>query len=265
MLALKDSMECAHFFGRLRQAPCRALLLDYDGTIAPFTAERRNARPYPVVMDLLGKIVNCGYSRVVMITGRSAKDLKSLLDGGPCPEIWGTHGLERLKPDGSYELMSAEAEQACELAEAEAWLSKEGLTSLGEVKPGAIAVHWRGLSVNVANEVRAAAYRVWSPIAARAGVKLAEFDGGLELRMSTCNKGNAVRTILGELGPASVAAYLGDDRTDEDAFRALRENDLAVLVRPECRETAAALWIKPPEELLQFLMDWQKACGGEPC
>jgi trehalose-phosphatase len=155
--------------------------------------------------------------------------------------------------------------QNLELAQAEAWLVSEGLSDLAEVKPGAIALHWRGLDPAVMNEARTAAYRVWWPIADRAGLKLEEFDGGLELRLAARNKGDAVRTILREMGEPSVAAYLGDDRSDEDAFRALRETDLGVLVRTECRNTSADLWVKPPDELLQFLIDWANACGGELC
>jgi trehalose-6-phosphatase len=55
-------------------------------------------------------------------------------------------------------------------------------------------------------------------------------------------------------------AYLGDDRTDEDAFKALAGRGLAVLVREELRPTAAAVWLRPPVELLDFLQRWMTAC-----
>ena len=59
-------------------------------------------------------------------------------------------------------------------------------------------------------------------------------------------------------------AYLGDDRTDEDAFRALRGRGLSVLVRAEPRETAADAWIRPPEELIEFLRTWRREAGRAP-
>jgi trehalose 6-phosphate phosphatase len=74
------------------------------------------------------------------------------------------------------------------------------------------------------------------------------------------DKGDAVSTILGEIGPEVPVAYLGDDRTDERAFLALRTQGLGVLVRPRWRETAAALWIRPPEGLQEFLKHWLQAC-----
>jgi len=61
-----------------------------------------------------------------------------------------------------------------------------------------------------------------------------------------------------------VCAYLGDDRTDEDAFLAIAPHGVGVLVRPELRETAAAWWLRLPEELLEFLDDWSAACRQEP-
>jgi trehalose-6-phosphatase len=53
-------------------------------------------------------------------------------------------------------------------------------------------------------------------------------------------------------------AYLGDDLTDEDAFRALKGKGLSVLVRKESRTTEADCWLKPPDELLDFLKKWHK-------
>ena len=60
-------------------------------------------------------------------------------------------------------------------------------------------------------------------------------------------------------------AYLGDDQTDEDAFRAvgdIGEKGLSVLVRTHVRETAADVWIKPPQQLIEFLENWLLASGG---
>jgi hypothetical protein len=51
--------------------------------------------------------------------------------------------------------------------------------------------------------------------------------------------------------------------TDEDAFKALKNRGLSVLVRNEFRPTAADVWIQPPQGLLDFLAEWLQACGGE--
>ena len=89
------------------------------------------------------------------------------------------------------------------------------------------------------------------------------FDGGIELRVPGRSKATAVEQLLAESGADPVSAYLGDDRTDEDAFQAIASHGLGVLVRPDLRPTAAAWWLRPPEELLDFLDQWIAACRPE--
>ena len=121
-------------------------------------------------------------------------------------------------------------------------------------------MHWRGLSADEQSDIRKIVLLGWMPVAHRTGMKLQEFDGGVEVRMPDRNKGDAVRTILTEMRPETPVAYLGDDETDEDAFGALSDRGLSILVRPYWRETAANVWINPPAELLVFLCDWLDAC-----
>lgn len=249
------------FFRQLRVGAVRVLLLDYDGTLAPFATERQRAKPYPGIIGLLSRIVGeCG-TRVVIVSGRPAHDVPQLLRVKFPLEIWGCHGCERLLPDGSYQCEELTAGAQHTVAEALEWLDREGLAGRIEHKPSGLAVHWRGLSAGDANEVRVGAFRALWPLR-RTGMIFAEFDGGLELRASERDKAHVVRTVLRESGPEACVACLGDDATDEDAFRALKGRGLSLLVRSEFRPTSADLWIKPPEELLRFLEHWIEVCGG---
>jgi len=146
------------------------------------------------------------------------------------------------------------------LADADRWLRYQGLHSRAEFKTGAVAIHWRGLEGAAAAGIRSQVLLGWLPIAQSTPMELLEFDGGIEMRMPGRDKGDAVRTILDEIGPEVPVAYLGDDLTDERAFLALGAVGLSILVRPEWRETAAALRIRPPEGLREFLMRWLQAC-----
>jgi trehalose-6-phosphatase len=65
--------------------------------------------------------------------------------------------------------------------------------------------------------------------------------------------------VLSETAAGGQIAYLGDDLTDEDAFRALKPRGLAVLVRAVLRDTSADVWIRPPRGLLHFLERWRDA------
>jgi trehalose-phosphatase len=262
MHTLNAQSTTEQFLARLAEAPHKMLLLDYDGTIAPFTPNRHEARAYPQVADILQRILHETNTQLVMVSGRPAWELRSLLPLNPIPEIWGSHGLERLHANGDYQIAEINEKQCLALNYAGNALARLNLGVRLEYKAASRALHLRGLTPAAAQHARHLVLQVWEPIVQRSGLQLIEFDGGLELKIAGHNKGDAVRTLLNETGESSAVAYLGDDQTDEDAFRGLRPQDLGVLVRPEIRETSAKAWIKPPEELHQFLGDWLLACGG---
>jgi trehalose 6-phosphate phosphatase len=255
-----DHDELDDFFTAVAQSASSALLLDYDGTLAPFSVDRQRAVPYEEVTSLLQAISDSGRTRLVIITGRKANDIDSLLRLRPSPEVWGSHGLQRLRPDGTSEMPQLDPLALQALIDAERWLAYQGLHRMAEPKPGSLAVHWRGLDENEATELRGKILLGWHTIAERAPLTIFEFDGGVELRAAGPDKSNAIRTILQEVGPRVPIAYLGDDVTDEAPFRTLQERGLTVLVRQEWRKSAARVWLRPPEQLLDFLTRWRDAC-----
>jgi trehalose-phosphatase len=202
-------------------------------------------------------------TRVVLISGRPAREVLLLSRICPQPEVWGSHGLERLRADGSYEVAPVPHEQHEILSRAVRLLRMDGLNEHLEIKAGGIAVHWRGLSPQVALEIDGRVRQLCRPLLEQCPLDFLEFDGGIEIRVPGRDKGDAVSTILGESDPRAAVAYLGDDQTDEDAFKALKGKGLTVLVRPQSRATAADVWLQPPEELVQFLADWLRAAGGQ--
>jgi trehalose-phosphatase len=259
MLYTHPKLDLAAFFLRVARARQTALLLDYDGTLAPFRRERDLAVPYPGLTPLLQAIIDAGGTRVVVITGRRAHEVVPLLHVSPAPEVWGTHGLERLHNDGRYEQPDIDPHTQEGLTEAEQWVDRLGLRQTIERKPGSLAVHWRGFEARTAQEIFDKVALGWLDIADRACLTLEQFDGGVEIRLADRNKGDAVRTILTEMEIDAPVAYFGDDQTDEDAFRALRDRGLGILVRPHWRESAANIWLRPPVQLYAFLHDWWEA------
>src|SRR5512146_1669810 len=115
------------FFEELYANKRRVLLLDYDGTIAPFTARRDQAFPYPTVPELLDCIMSTCNTQVALISGRSAREIPELLGITPHPEIWGVHGMERLTVDEAYSSVPVSREIETLLVELEAWIDQQGL------------------------------------------------------------------------------------------------------------------------------------------
>ena len=252
-----------HFFHKLARAQARVLLLDYDGTLAPFSVERDGAMPYPGVRQSLSNILLAGHTRLVIVSGRVLKGLTELLDMDPLPEIWGTYGWERRTVDGRYLLAPVPQAAGEGLERAVQGARDADLGSQSEVKPASVALHWRGFTTTEADSMNRWARATWGPLVQSHGLELHDFDGGIELRVPGRDKGTAVRTVLAESPANAVVAYLGDDLTDEDAFLALPPDGLGVLVRPQFRPTAASTWIQPPEGLLSFLNRWRYASGEE--
>ncbi|HEY1254558.1 MAG TPA: trehalose-phosphatase, partial [Terracidiphilus sp.] len=234
------------------------LLVDYDGTLAPFRVNRFTARPWAGVRELLGGIQRQGRTRMALITGRPAAEIAPMLKLDPPLEVWGLHGAERLYPDGRRELELPPAATQAKLNGLRELLKQDPLGGLFEDKANGVVMHWRGVSRRRAEQIEQRTRVLFEPLARMEGLTLLDFDGGIELRAGR-NKGGAVEAILAEAAASVPTAYLGDDLSDEAAFQAvnrLGSRGLSVLVRRMARPSAAELWLRPPAELKAFLKSW---------
>jgi trehalose-phosphatase len=251
-----NSAEASALRHELGAAPRSLLMLDYDGTLAPFNVDRVAAVAYPGVDERLATLSELAKVRLVLVTGRSARELRRLLPPSTKAEIWGSHGREQLKCNGSYKLFALDSTQQATLQSVAREMATLGFTETLEVKPSSLAVHWRNSDPATQEQIRSSIQSVFDHLAEPGRLHLLPFDGGLELRSSDITKGTAVGHILAEEPAALPAAYLGDDLTDEDAFAAIGKRGLPILVRTEVRASLARFWLRPPEELLDFLDAW---------
>ncbi len=232
------------------------LLLDYDGTLAPFREERDEAVPYPGVRERLEAIRKQTNTRIVIISGRAIDDLLPLLGLNPRPEIWGCHGWEKLDSSGERAPAELPGQAKQGLSIANQWVNDQELDMYSEIKPASIAIHWRGLTTKEIEELAERVKQGWNPIARQYGLDLHPFNGGLELRCPGKDKGTVMEALLANIDADQPVAFLGDDLTDEDGFRSIKGKGLGVLVSEKPRETAAVAHIVPPGELLDFFDNW---------
>jgi trehalose-phosphatase len=261
MQVLSSRIDMQAFYDQLATARQRVLMLDYDGTLAPFKVRPEEAVPYPGVSETLSALVEQENTRVVIVSGRGASEVADLLPLGRPPEIWGAHGWERISPQG--EMWAQEPTEAAREALVRAHDLAERCRIAGarlERKRASVAVHWRGAPESAVEPLRKRLTEAWAPLTDGV-LEVLPFDGGLELRARGTNKQHAVKAVLSETPPGSPVAYLGDDLTDEDAFELVKSQGLAVLVRPEFRATTADVWLRPPQELLDFLGRWRAVSG----
>lgn len=254
----------SEFYDQLKDSESPVLLLDYDGTLAPFTVDRLRAFPSPGVREILNKILAYGKTRVVFISGRNSEEVVKLagLDHGV--EVWGCHGREHLTPEGRIEVVGLTDEMRSALANGEDCARDTVPSYRVELKAGCVAVHWRGMKDDARGALKQDLREMWGPIAERGELVIKNFDGGLELMAPGRTKGDVVEHILNELDGSDYAvAFLGDDLTDEDGFRALGERGLSILVRNEERESEAPVRLAQPDGLLDFLHKWHMYTSRE--
>ncbi len=257
---MEDSQRRAKFLGRVGQAGRPLLICDYDGTLAPFQRDKMQAVPYPGTGKRLQAILDSG-TELAFVSGRPSGELVQLLPLASGLEIWGMHGREHRAVDGTRKVAELTAGQVTVLDQVQAGLEGAGWADLLERKPGSLALHWRTLEGESApartlEHARAAAEKAFSAYAGQDAFAVLPFDGGLELRTEDRTKAHAVEALLAKADPAA-SAFLGDDLTDEDGFRVMRDRGgLGLLVRPEVRPSVAAYTLRPPEELFAFLDQW---------
>lgn len=256
-IVAESTCRIDRFFANLTAAARRLLVLDYDGTLAPFHIDPADAKPYLGVRELLDGIMRDPASEVIVVSGRPARDLWPLLQLHRQPAVWGSHGWEMLSADGDYQCGPIDIRAIRQALEDDGWVKAiEACGGRLERKPASMAIHWRGLDATQRADIRRIVRDHWD--ARDLGTYMAwhYFDGGVELRIPGRDKGFVMRQLLSRYPDAS-AAFLGDDLTDEDAFKEIDGRGLGVLVRSDLRPTAAQAWLRPPEQLLEFLTRWR--------
>jgi len=209
-----------------------AVFLDYDGTLTPIVEHPADA----VLSDAMRTVVRELAKRcaVAIVSGRDLEDVRAMvgIDG-----IWfaGSHGFDIAGPTGERHDRGNEFLPA--LDDAERSLAEPIAAVPGarvERKRFAIAVHFRQTEPALLPAVEAAVDAV---VAAHPQLRKTGGKMIFELRPAIpWDKGRALLwllDVLGPDGPDALPMYIGDDETDEDAFRVLAERGIGVLVRGE--------------------------------
>jgi alpha,alpha-trehalose-phosphate synthase [UDP-forming]/trehalose-phosphatase len=225
------------------------LFLDYDGTITPIASSPDKAVLSEHTRSLILKLREI--MPVAIITGRSLENIKSMvrLDN---VIFAGNHGAEIW--DGTKLVVSPHLGDNINLMENMLRELKESLSSVPgvfiEEKGITASVHYREIAPQDTGKVFD---RFWS-IADR-HKDLFRITSGkkvLEIRpYGIWNKGDAVKWILKNLDGESVPLYIGDDVTDEDAFKVLRGTGISICIG---KSQMADYYLKTQDEVGRFLL-----------
>lgn len=243
-----------HFWDRVRLARHAILFLDYDGTLAPFRVNRMDAEPLEGVSELLREIARLENTTIALISGRPVFEVLELV-GVDEVVIAGTHGFEIYEPGEGTHASTLSIEHDSVLDRAEMIARELAGSERTERKISTVAVHTRGMESGAAADLEDAFREGVQPYR-EDEFEVRDFNGGVELRSKARNKGVAVRELLMDLPVADLIVYIGDDETDEDAFRALLPGGIGIRVSSDEKPTAATGTLDSPEAVRTFLRDW---------
>jgi trehalose 6-phosphate phosphatase len=242
------------------------VFLDYDGTLSRIAPTPAQAVPLPGTAELLRRLVAAPRVQVAVVSGRTIADVRHFLD---VPGLYyvGVHGAEVRLPGGETQAVEETVPIRSVLpaiirrvreriaGRPGVWLEEKGT---------AVACHYRLAAPADAAAARRAVTdlvheyrRRGSPI---------EFMGGhavAEIRPAQVSKGKTVCALLATHGRAALSMYIGDDQTDEDAFRQLPADAITVRVGPVGEPTDAHYRVEGPDDVQRFLRAvW--ACRAHP-
>ncbi|MGH9515012.1 MAG: trehalose-phosphatase [Terriglobales bacterium] len=246
--ALKHVQEIAGRSGRV------AVFLDYDGTLTPIASRPEEA----VLSNSMRAVLRALATNVpvAIMSGRELEDVRLRVDIDAIV-CGGSHGFDIAGSRGLRRQMATEFLPDLDMAEKELREALDGLPgALVERKRFSLAAHYRNVSENDVSKVE----RAVSEVAARHR-ELRKIDGKKVYELLPdidWDKGKAVLWLLETLGLESRSGgvrpvYIGDDTTDEDAFRALEQCGVGIIVSEKPQPTAARYSLKNPLEVERFL------------
>jgi trehalose-phosphatase len=229
------------------------VLVDFDGTLSEIVPTPDEAVPSPGAEDALRRLgERC---EVAVVSGRPVRDLRRRLATGPTVTLAGGHGTELAHPDGTLDtLVDLDAIRPV-LDDVEASLKPIVDVDLGwlvERKPASIAVHHR--QVADPGQTLLKVRHVLDEHATRPpGFVVADGKAVTELRPDGITKGTVVDR-LADASPDRHLLVLGDDVTDEDAFRAAAaRGGTTVVVAEPGRESEASFRLAIPADVVNLL------------
>jgi trehalose 6-phosphate phosphatase len=237
-----------------RSGAVRTLILDLDGTLAPIAPTPRDARVPDETREALRRLLRRGWTSAI-VSGRPASQVREMLPLRGL-RVFGSHGLEgSWTGRGRTALDATRRRRLARLARAGAALADRFPGALVERKPAGVAFHDRNVSSRLLGQWRRQLRETLSG-EDLTGLEVLPGRRVLEIRPTGVHKGTVVQAFVESrrlrTKDESLVA-IGDDRTDEDLFRAIRGRGLSVKVGRAGSETAASIRLASPTAVGRFL------------
>lgn len=235
---------------QLKQSEKRLLFFDYDGTLMPLVKFPSLSAPHEDVIKTLSLLTADNRNNVVIISGRDSASIGKWL-GNLNLIIVAEHGALIKYPNEKWKALADEDSNWKKniIPVMEAFANKcEG--SFTEEKKYSVAWHYRNAPPEKGNYHSRELVKTLSKIVHDSSLQVLDGNKIIEVRFTDINKGVIAKKIVEEVRPDFVMA-IGDDRTDEDMFKALGPESISIKIGSG--ETAAAYSLSGQEDVSRFL------------
>ncbi len=228
----------------------RCILLDYDGTLAPYTKVPSQAKPGRDVLDLLADLASDERNEVVVISGRDSNTLDNWL-GHLNLNFVAEHGVFIKYRNHSWETQVALSSNWKDLVRPilELFVTRCA-GSMIEEKKNTLTWHYRNTHPGLGFERSRELLNNLIQMTGNTPIQVIDGNKVIEVRLMGIDKGNTALKVIDHF-KADFVLCLGDDTTDEDMFRALEKG--AYTIKIGHGSTAAQYNIQLQEEVLPFL------------
>ena len=228
----------------------RLFLLDYDGTLSPIVLDPSTSKPSVGIVDLLKRLSSDFNVNVAIISGRDKEFLNYIFD--PNTILSAEHGAFLRIPGQDWELQYEYNDKwKHTVLQIFKKYTDRCAGSFIENKSTSLAWHYRNTESEYAH-IRSREFieELENKIGSKANLTIIDGDKVVEMKPSDADKGIAARKICDLYQPDFILS-IGDDRTDEDMFKALPDNALTIKVG--VKNSFAKFTIKTQEEVMNIL------------
>ena len=238
---------------KIKDANKRLFFFDYDGTLMPFAKIPSLAAPNAEVIQVLSSLSSDENNSVVIISGRDIEtldkwlgnmDLTIVAEHGALIKYYGRKWKTLIQTNGDD--WKKNVLPTMEL------FAKRCTGSFIEEKKYSLVWHYRNVQKQLGFFRSRELLQNLSHILANTPFQVIDGNKVVEVRIANINKGIVAKRIMNEVKPDFVMA-LGDDKTDEDMFRALEHDAVTIKIGPGI--TAASYMISRQDEVIMFLND----------
>ncbi len=217
---------------RVATARRPTLMLDFDGTLAPIAERPDLAEIPPETRATIAALAKLPDTRVAIVSGRGIDDLEAKV-GIPGLILAANHGLEIRGDDFHFvDRIARESQADLLLLSNDINARTRSIAGIEIENKGLTAsIHYRRVAADLWEKIAAIVVEAIAPLSDRFLLTSGKMILEIRPRVDR-HKGHAVRYILSKIGDSSgIIVFIGDDDTDEDAFRELSSDPNAITIR----------------------------------